>query len=290
MLFEADPKKWDDEDEWKRVSPCLGYGAKIENLRDMFTKALHNASERMAFQCKMLNIWVSSSETFIQPEVWQKNMDNYEEYKDVDLTKLPCYGGLDLSSVSDITAFVLVFIHKEKIIIKSHSYLPKENLRAKSKTDGVSYEQWVQDGFMTLTEGNTVDYDYIQKDIEEAYAKYNIKAIGFDRWNSHSIVTRLLEKRVNMIAFGMGWASQSAPVKLIEKTALDTNFVTNDPILRWCISNAVAVKNPAGDVKFDKSKVVQKIDVAVALAIAIGVYIPDMQKPSAYSSRGLRVL
>lgn len=288
MLFEANPENWQDEQEWIKCNPALGYGVKLENLRDMFVKAQHSGTEEVSFKTKHLNIWTNSADTFIQDYIWQQNMGELPD--DEYLKKLPCYGGLDLSSVSDLTAFVLIFIDAEKIYIKSKSYLPKENLRQKARNDEVPYETWVKQGHLSLTDGNTVDYDYIQKDIEEAYAKYKIKCIGFDRWNSSSLVTRLLEKRVNMIGFGQGYASLSAPTKLLEKKALDKCFVSNDPMLRWCISNIALATDPSGNIKPDKSKVKQKIDLAVALIDALGMYIPDLTKEYAYSKRGIRDL
>lgn len=288
MLFEANPENWQDEQEWIKCNPALGYGVKLENLRDMFVKAQHSGTEEVSFKTKHLNIWTNSADTFIQDYIWQQNMGELPD--DEYLKKLPCYGGLDLSSVSDLTAFVLIFIDAEKIYIKSKSYLPKENLRQKARNDEVPYETWVKQGHLSLTEGNVVDYKNIEREIIDACSKYKVKSIGFDRWSSHDIVTRLLEQRVNMIAFGQGWASMNAPVKLIEKTALEKNFISNDPMLRWCISNVVVVRDASDNYKFDKSKVKQKIDLAVALAIALGMYIPDIAKKYAYMERGLREL
>ena len=288
MLFEADQNNWQDEQEWIKCNPALGYGVKLENLRDMFVKAQHSGTEEVSFKTKHLNIWTNSVDTFIQDSVWLQNMGDLPD--DEYLKKLPCYGGLDLSSVSDLTAFVLIFIDKTKIYVKSKSYLPKENLRQKARNDEVPYETWVKQGHLSLTEGNTVDYDFIQRDIEEAYAKFKVKAIGFDRWNSSSLVTRLLEKRVNMVGYGQGYASMSPACKMLEKFALDRRFISNDAILRWCISNVALATDPAGNIKFDKSKIKQKIDTAVAFAIALGMYIPDEQKEYAYASRGIREL
>ena len=286
MLFQADPAKWEDEEEWKKCSPALGYGVKLENLRDMFQQAKYSGTEEVAFKTKMLNIWCSSATTFISDEVWQKNMGDLppDEY----LRKLPAYGGLDLSSVSDLTSFVTIFVDVDKIYIQCKTYLPSENLREKARNDEVPYENWVKDGYLTLTSGNVVDYDYIQRDIEESYTKYKYKMILFDRWNSHSIVTRLTEKRINMVAIGMGFASMSAPTKLLEKNALENKFVSNNPILRWCVSNMVVDTDSAGNIKPNKDKGKRKIDVAVALIMALGGYIPDLSKPSAYAERGIR--
>lgn len=288
MIFQADPEKWGDVDEWIRITPALGYGVKLSNLKDLYTKALHSGTEEVSFKTKHLNIFTSSASTFINNEVWQKNMGELppDEY----LCTLPAYGGLDLSSTSDLTAFVTIFIDTDKVYIKCKTYLPFDNLREKARNDEVPYQDWVKDGFLTLTSGNRVDYEHIEKDIEESYAKYKYQMILFDRWNSHSIVSRLIEKRVNMVAIGMGFASMSAPTKALESMALGGEFVSNDPILRWCISNMAVVTDSAGNVKPNKDKGKRKIDTAVALIMAIGGYISNVKKQSAYEERGVREL
>jgi phage terminase large subunit-like protein len=287
MIFEADPDKWQEEAEWIKANPALGYGVKLDNLRDMYTRAMHSGTEEVSFKTKHLNIWTNSSETFIADHTWVSNM---VDRIDIDLTKLKCWGGLDLSSTTDITSFYLVFEYQNKIIIKGKNYLPSEKLREKARNDNVPYQTWVKEGFLTITEGNVVDYDVIQADIEAAFTKYNIQGIAFDRWNSSSLISRLLEKRVTMLAFGQGFASMSAPTKQLEKLALEKNFISDDPMLRWAISNIALQKDPAGNIKPAKDKVKQKIDPAVALIMALGLYIPDMQKESAYLTRGLRSL
>lgn len=288
MIFEADPKDWHNEEQWIKANPAIGYGVRIENLRDMYTRALHSATEKTSFLTKHLNIWVNSSHEFIADDVWVENMGTLPD--DDYLKKLTCYAGLDLSSVTDITAYVKIFIDKDKIYIKPMSYLPKDAIDKKARTDRVSYEDWASEGFMTLTDGNVVDYSYIQRDIENDMKKYKIKHIGFDRWNSHDVVTRLLERGVPMVAFGQGYSSMSAPCKMIERMALERKFVSECSVLRWCISNIEIEKDAADNIKFSKAKSRNRIDVAVALAMAIGMYIPDIVVPSAYATRGLRML
>lgn len=286
MIFEGSRDNWESEEEWIKCNPALGYGVKMDGLRTAFTRATASGDDKISFLTKHLNCWVGSAIEFIPDDVWLENTGEINE----DLTKLPCYGGLDLSSISDLSAFVLIFIGKEKIYIKPKFYLPSENLRKKARNDEVPYHSWSESGLLTTTEGNVIDYDFIQKDIEDACSTYKVKSIGFDRWNSSSLVTKLLDKRVNMVGFGQGYASMSPACKQLEKFALKRELVSDCPILRWNINNVVITKDPSENIKFDKSKVKHRIDGAVALAIAIGMYIPDMAKEYAYASRGVREL
>lgn len=290
MIFEADPKNWEDEKEWLKANPAIGYGVRIENLRDMYIKALHSGTERVSFLTKHLNIWTSSSDTFIADEVWQKNMGELppDEY----LRKLPAYGGLDLSSNKDLTAFVTMFVDKpkNKIYIKCKTYLPKDNLRERSRNDEVPYENWVKDGFLTLTEGNCIDHEKIRADVLESYSKYKYRLIAYDAWGMEYLAPRLLADRVNLVSIRFGSRSMNGPTKALERLALSETFVSNDPVLRWCISNLIIIVGTGGDIKPDKSKTKQKIDVAVALIMAIAGGINEIEKESAYATRGLRML
>ena len=287
MIFEADPKKWKDEQEWIKANPALGYGVKIENLRDLFIKACHSGEEEVSFKTKFLNIWTNSSETFIPDHTWQENMG---KITDSELSSYPCYGGLDLSSVSDLTSFYLIFDAGDKLIIRGKNYLPEENIRKKAKNDEVPYQSWERDGFLTLTHGNVINYDWIQADIEKACEMYNVKMIAYDRWNSSQLVTKLTDKKVPLATMGMGFASMNAPCKEFEKRALEKKFLTDDPVLRWAISNIIVVRDPAGNIKFDKGRGKSKIDPAVALVMALGAYIPFMNKKTVYEERGMRSL
>ena len=288
MIFEVPKEKWEQEEYWVTANPALGYGVKIDGLRVAYQKALNSADDKTSFLTKHCNMWVGSQVEFLADEVWVDNMG--ELPSDEYLSKLPAYAGLDLSSVSDLTAFVIIFIDTDKIIIKPTFYLPKDRIREKMRSDEVNYMEWVERGNLKLTDGNVVDYDFLQVDIQNAFAKYKIKHCGFDRWNSSSLVTKLLENRINMIGFGQGYASMSPAIKQIEKIALERKFLSDCEMLRWNINNVIIVKDPAENVKFDKSKVKYRIDGAVALAISIGMYIPDMRVASAYADRGIRSL
>lgn len=133
--------------------------------------------------------------------------------------------------------------------------MPSENLRSKSKKDYVSYEQWIKDGFIRLTPGNVIDYAYIQRDILEICRKLSVEAVAFDRWNAASIVTNLGDEGLNMLSFGQGFGSMSAPSKeLYTKIMKGELEHFNNPVMRWMATNAVIKTDPAGNIKLDKKK------------------------------------
>jgi len=261
---------WTLEENWIKVNPAIGYGVKLDYLRDKFTKALHSATEEVSFKTKHLCMWVDAAVTWIKSTDWLAS--NRKEFTEEDLVGRECYGGLDLSSVTDLTAIVYVFPNGDgSYDALCRFFIPSENAIERSRTDKVSYLDWIREGWITTTEGNVIDYEVIENKILDDAAKFDIREMAFDRWNSHSLVTNLEQKGMTMVGFGQGYKSMSSPVKEIEALVLQKLLNHgNNPVLNWNIANVAITTDAADNVKMDKSKAMEKIDGAVALAMAIG--------------------
>jgi phage terminase large subunit-like protein len=182
------------------------------------------------------------------------------------------YLGLDLASVSDIASIGGVAIMPSGLwrVFGKH-YLPEEAVDNNIRKSTVPFRQWHEQGFLTLTPGNVIDYNWIKADIERFMETMPVKEIAFDRWNSSQLVNDLMELGAPMVAFGMGYASMNAPMKELERRYLAGEIEhPNDPVLNWAMSNVVADQDPAGNIKPAKNKSTEKIDPAVALMMAIG--------------------
>lgn len=270
MIFEADPEKWQDESEWIKANPALGYGVRLENLRDRFLKASSNAEDENSFKTKHLNIWCNSSASWIRDDVWQKNfIPNFDVKR---LNTAVSYAGLDLSSTTDITAYV-VMSHLGGIFhIMPFFWVPFENASARAKKDRVPYIDWINKGFIRATQGNVIDYDEVQRDILEINERFNIKCTAYDRWNSAKIITNLTNEGLELTPFGQGFGSMSAPTKDIFALALSKKLNHFDnPVLRWMVSNVDLQIDSAENVKPDKKKARERIDGVVALVMANGI-------------------
>jgi len=276
----GDDEDWTLEENWIKANPALGYGVKLDYLRDKFKKAQHSAVEEVGFRTKHLNQWVDSAVTWIRDRDWKASDANIANEE--DFIGRECYGGLDLSSVSDLTALVYVFPDRVKKTydVLCRFFVPEDNARERSRTDRVPYLEWIKEGHITATAGNVVDYDYIEEQIRRDSKMFDIKEIAFDRWNSHALVNNLMqdeEVTAQMVAFGQGYKSMSSPVKHIETLVLEEKLKHgNNPVLGWCVGNVLIISDPADNVKIDKSKAREKVDGAVALAMAVGradVYI-----------------
>lgn len=267
--LEAD-EDWTDEANWYKANPSLGHTIKIERVREAYQNAIENPAEENVFKQLRLNIWTSASIRWIPEQVYDKgNLP-------IDLDSLRgrmCYGGLDLSSTSDITALVLAFPPRnddEKYILLPFFWLPEDTLELRCRRDHVLYDVWQKQGFIQTTEGNVIHYGFIEKFIERLGEIYNIREIAYDRWNATQMVQNLEDMGFTMVPFGQGFKDMSPPSKELFKLLMEGNIVHGgNPVLKWMAGNVVMRQDPAGNIKPDKEKSVEKIDGIVASIMAL---------------------
>ena len=207
-----------------------------------------------------------------------------------------CYGGLDLSSTTDITAFVLVFPpedENDKYYILPYFWIPEDNIKNRVNRDHVPYDIWQKQGFLQTTEGNVVHYGFIEKFIEELGQKYNIREIAFDRWGAVQMVQNLEGMGFTVVPFGQGFKDMSPPTKELMKLTLERKLAHGgNPVLNWMMDNIYVRTDPAGNIKADKEKSTEKIDGAIATIMALDRAIrhQNMNTESVYNERGLIIL
>lgn len=215
--------------------------------------------------------------------------------REEDLLGRVCYGGLDLSSTTDITAFVLVFPpldEDDKYTVLPYFWIPEDSLELRVRRDHVPYDKWQKQGFLMTTEGNVIHYGFIEKFIERLGEKFNIREIAFDRWGAVQMVQNLEGMGFTVVPFGQGFASMSPPTKELMKLTLEQRLAHGgNPALAWMVDNIYIRTDPAGNIKADKSKSTEKIDGAVAMIMALdrAIRCGNDTSESVYDSRGLLV-
>lgn len=283
-----DSDDWTDEKNWYKANPSLGHTIDIEKVRNAVISAKENPAEENIFRQLRLNQWVKQSTRWMQMEKWDECAFGISEEH---LRGRECFGGLDLSSTTDITAFVLVFPPRnadEKYIVLPYFWIPDDSLKLRVRRDHVPYNVWEQQGFIRTTEGNVVHYGFIETFIEELGTKYNIKEIAFDRWGAVQMVQNLEGMGFKVIPFGQGYKDMSPSSKELMKLTLEKRIAHGgNPVLRWMMDNIYVKTDPAGNIKPDKEKSTEKIDGAVALIMALDRGIRNEYKGSVYDERGL---
>jgi phage terminase large subunit-like protein len=284
---------WIDPKVWKKANPSLGITVGIDKVKVACESAQQNPAEENAFRQLRLNQWVKQAIRWMPMDAWNKCAFSVDPKS---LEGRICYGGLDLSSSTDITAFVLVFPpldETDKYVILPFFWIPEENIDLRVRRDHVNYDLWEKQGCLLTTEGNVVHYGFIETFIEQLGKVYNIREIAFDRWGAVQMVQNLEGMGFTVVPFGQGFKDMSPPTKELMKLTLEQRIVHGgQPVLRWMMDNIYIRTDPAGNIKPDKEKSTEKIDGVVATIMALDRALRNGggENESVYDGRGLFIL
>lgn len=285
---------WEDERNWIKANPNLGVCKKWDDMRRKALRAKEMPGALNAFLRLELDVWTQAETKWVNLDHWRACGKAVDE---LGLRGRTCYGGLDLSSTTDVTAFVLVFppaSEGDDYQVLCRFFVPQDAMNERVRRDRVPYDAWVRNGFVTATPGNVVDYEYVLAQISEDRETYDVQQIAFDRWGAAHIQTQLQDMGGEefLVQFGQGFASMSAPMKELEKLILGHGLAHgNNPVLTWMADNLVAREDPAGNIKPDKEKSTEKIDGMVALIMALDrATRHEGPKRSVYEERGLETV
>ena len=186
----------------------------------------------------------------------------------------PCYGGLDLAAVSDLTAFGLVWPVGDVVYGYSWFWMPEDDLAERVKGDNVPYDKWAKDGYVELTPGPVTDWRFVVARIKELCKEFDVRSIGFDKYGARDTASDLLEEGITMVDMGQGFLPMSAPSKRLQSLVLERKFIhTGHPVLRWNVDCCTVAQDAAGNikpVKPERLKTSKRIDGVVGLIMAIG--------------------
>jgi phage terminase large subunit-like protein len=290
LIYELDEDDdWTDSSTWIKANPSLGVALRPQLLESQLQQAINlGGSREVEFKTKHLNKWVTASKTWIQDEIWIANE------RQEDLTGRICWGGLDLASVSDMTALVMVYPDGEGYHVRGHYFMPSDTIdNILDRDPSHIYRTFLDLPNFHVTDGNVTDYAAIRRlvsgvmnrpdgqevDATSLMHNYQIEKIAFDRYNSTQIAIDLVDDGVPLTPFGQGFVSMSSPTKQLE-VLVRTGKVWHDgdPVLRWALGNVELKMDPAGNIKADKQKSGGKIDPIVAMVMGIGEHMKTPQE------------
>lgn len=271
ILFET-PRDadWQDEAVWMAANPGMAYGyPDLHGMRVLARKAREVPAARTSFQQLNLNVWLDgSADPFVDMLV-------YDEGRfPVDLDDLegePCWLGVDLSSVNDLSVIVACWGNSEDgYIVYPWFFCPADNLRGRADRDGVPYPEWAEAEYITPTPGNVIDYRFVEDRIRELCARFEVREIAFDPHMARPMLNSLLEDNLPVVEMRQGWVTMAPAIKELERAILGRRFRHGaHPILRWNFENIVVHVDSAGNKAFHKGKSKDRIDGAVAAAMAV---------------------
>jgi len=281
-----------DEQTWYGANPSLGTTISIETLRAEANDAKNSQSVEKLFRWLRLNQWVSLKRLGWLPlTLWDATVG---EWNISELAGKQCYAGLDLSSTTDLTAIALLFPPQEgldgwRALFKA--FIPLESMKERVRKDHVPYDEWVRNGAIEATEGDAVDYDKVQSQIEEYAKTYKIKYLCADKWNSTMMTQALAKRGIKTIEIEQTISGMSPATKEIERLLRSGELThLDDPVARWCFGNIVIATDGNENIKTMKNKSIDRIDLIVALIDAMAAAVKLEQQISIYAVRGMRSL
>jgi phage terminase large subunit-like protein len=269
-IYAADPEDdWTKEETWRKANPNLGVSVKLEDLQVRCKRAQDMPTEENTFRRLHLNQWTEQDTRWLRMDHWAQG----DQACPVDLTGRECFGGLDMATSFDTTCLCLLFaLDDGRYWAEPFFWIPEENMRERVKRDRVPYDMWHRQGFLRTTPGNVTDYDLVRADINEIAKKYNIRKVAIDRWNATQLSNQLQGDGLNVIGFGQGYGSMSAPAKRLEGLVVGGKVLHHSPVLDWQASNVAVQSDHAGNIKLSKAKSTERIDGIVSLTMALGIH------------------
>jgi phage terminase large subunit-like protein len=264
-----------DEATMRLANPAFGTFLNSTEVLAMAQDAKRMKSRENEYRNLILNQRVEVHSPFIQPSAWKACAGVVGDIDDVEV-----YAGLDLSAVNDLTALVLVGkLSDGRWHVKPTFWLPSEGLGERSIADRTPYDVWWRDGYLKTTVGETVSYEFVAQHVRELFDRYNIKKLGFDRWNMVQFRPWLLQAgfsenflKEHFVDFGQGMQSMSPALRSLEELILNRKLVHGGhPVLTQCVMNTVIVRDDADNRKPSKKRSTGRIDGLVAMAMAVGV-------------------
>lgn len=291
------PDFWKDKKLWAKVNPNIGVSPTYSFLEGLVSEAENSEESRIAFLTKHLNMWCDKPSVWIKHGVWSSGQTPIDREK---LKGRACYAGLDLATIWDLAALVLIFPDEENgsFDVLCRFWSPASNMRERSQRDKVPYSQWDREGLITATTaygGVAIDLDTIYNDIMIDCLDFDVKYLAYDRYRANDLITKLEESEATeCIPYSQTPAMFNAPIEEIERLCMQNKLNHgNNKILSWHCSNVVLLKDSNDNKKFDKKKSAEKIDGIVALGMAFGVYLVDKKEEEEipiYEKRGMRIL
>lgn len=274
------------ESTWIKANPNYGVSVGVDDFRISAKEAYERPDKLNNFLVKKLNRWTNQAEAYLPYDKWMKCAGELITFKRNII-------GMDLSITDDFSANVFVYEENGKVYVKSKFYIPERNIHERERELKVPLFSWVQNGHITATPGNSIDYDYISADIEKELSSCD--AFCYDPYKATVIVSKL-EKQYGFdscIPIRQGFLSLSSPTKYLLDLVRDEKIVhDNNPVMNWMVSNLSILTDPSGNIKPNKSSNIAKIDGVGAL-INILAYIitsKETQKVNPYESRGIRFI
>jgi phage terminase large subunit-like protein len=263
--------RWDDPAAWAKANPNLGVSVKLDDLARQARKASRSPSALSAFKRLRLNVRSSEAERAIDMQMWREcSRGPFDPDK---LGRVQCWGGLDLSSKIDISAWIKLFAPDDDGIMRvaARFWMPAATIEDRADRDRMPYRRWVDEGFIEATPGNVIDHSEIRSAIVQEAARFEIDSVAYDPWNATQLGVELNDRGIEAVEFAQGMRTYTAPTKELSALVYGRKLDHGDnPVLTMMASNMKVARDKNLNEMPHKSHSIGRIDGMTALIMAIG--------------------
>ena len=273
-----DEDDWADFKNWKKANPNYGVSVFEDYLRARHKEAMQRASRQNITRCKHLNQWMNADTAFFDMLAWRTKCLDVNIRLEQFVGKR-CFLSLDLSSKHDPAAMTQLFPYENDkgethYAAFGRYYLHEEAAEGEQNTH---YAGWAKEGWITLTPGNIIDYEYIKDDMRDLKSQFQIERITYDPFQATQLSTEMLAEGFPMVEYGATVEHFSQPMKELDALIIAGRIHHNgDPVLMWMMSNVIAHHDKKDNVFPNKERPENKIDGAITLIANVAMaFLPE---------------
>jgi phage terminase large subunit-like protein len=296
-----------DQPEWyfseaaqRQANPGFGVAPKADYMEQQAKKAKNQPSFYNKYLQLHLNVWTQQVTRWLslehwaacEPELGTGDARAAALAREKALQGKPCFGGLDLSSKLDLSALALVFDGDGGAVdLVARFWLPEATVEKYSKKGQRQWDVWQREGWLTVTPGDVIDYEFIRAEVKELAARFKLQELAFDPWGATDLATRMASDGMRMVEVRQGYKTLSEPSKDLEARVVSKKLRhAHNPVMRFCAANAVITTDAAGNIKPDKETATGRIDGVVATAMALSRLIVTKPVTDPYETAGFKQL
>ena len=256
----------------RKANPGWDITVVPDQVRMIARQTRNNPAQEAVYKTRHLNIWVTGNQALFAMDHWRAC--RAEGLRLEDFAGRSCILGLDIANKIDLTALVMLFPEEDEegraiYSVFCRAWLPEARVESQAV-----YAQWIADGYLTQTPGETTDFSLIEEAILECCATFEVQAVTYDPWSATQLAQRMMERNVPMVEYPMTVSTMSEPTKAVDVTMREHRFRHDgNPVLAWCLSNVVGHRDAKDNVFPRKELPEHKIDAAIGLIMALGQQI-----------------
>jgi phage terminase large subunit-like protein len=269
---EDDARGVESPEVWRDANPSLGVTISEKDFANDYADSLTSGTKRTSFLRYRLGIWAQADARWFHGDDWAKCGREPME----PLAGRPCWVGVDLASNLDMTSAAFVFREQDgSYSVEWKYWVPSETVGDRVR-EGIPYDTWIREGWVTVTDGHRLDHEAVARDIIAYGESHEIRGVGVDPWQAGALETLLQREGIEVKSVAQRTAYLNAPCKLLEALVVEGRLRHGgNPVAAFNANNVCVYTDPTGMIKPDKAKSSEKIDGIAALVNALALASTD---------------